>query len=267
MIFDLSIKKIWVILSLPYMHNLKMILQYDGSRYLGWQRQREEDPERPRTIQGKMEQVLSRMSGERIRVIGASRTDAGVHAEAQVANFHTSSPLDAGEVLTYCARYLPSDIAVRSVEEVDPRFHARYLALRKRYLYRLWTRTYPDVFRRKFTLHVPEPLDVTAMRQAAAMLVGERDFRSFTSMKSKTKSPVRTLFALELQEGPATLELAFEGDAFLPHMIRIMTGTLLEVGGGRLDPQAVPAILEARDRGVAGPLAPAHGLCLREILY
>jgi tRNA pseudouridine38-40 synthase len=249
------------------MRNLKLILQYDGSRYLGWQRQREEDPVRPRTIQGKLEEVLSRLAGERIAVIGASRTDAGVHAEAQVANFHTASLLAPEQVLAYCARYLPSDIAVCSVQEADPRFHARYLARRKRYVYRLWTRPYPDVFRRRFTLHVPEPLDAAAMRQAAGMLVGERDFRSFTSMKSKTKSPVRALFALEVLEGAGTLELAFEGDAFLPHMIRILTGTLLEVGGGRLDPQAVASILEARDRGAAGPLAPARGLCLREVFY
>jgi tRNA pseudouridine38-40 synthase len=247
--------------------NLKLVLQYDGSRYLGWQRQREEDPERPRTIQGKLEQVLSRLAGERVTVIGASRTDAGVHAEAQVANFHTASPLDPERVLAYCARYLPSDIAVRSVEVADPRFHARYLARAKRYLYRIWTRPYPDVFHRRYSLHLAEPLEASAMRRAAESLVGRKDFSSFTSMKSKTKSAVRTLFALEVLEGAGTLELAFEADAFLPHMIRIMTGTLLEVGAGRLDPQAVAAILEARERSAAGPLAPACGLCLMAVLY
>ncbi len=249
------------------MPNLKMVLQYDGSRYLGWQRQREEDPEHPRTIQGKLEQVLSRLAGERVTVIGASRTDAGVHAEAQVANFHTASPLEPERVLAYCARYLPSDIAVSCVETADPRFHARYMAQRKRYLYRLWTRPYADVFHRKYSLHVAEPLDESAMRRAAEALPGQKDFSSFTSMKSKSKSPVRTLFALEVLEGAGTLELAFEADAFLPHMIRIITGTLLEVGAGRLDPQALPAILEARERSAAGPLAPARGLCLVAVLY
>ncbi len=249
------------------MLNLKMLLQYDGTRYLGWQRQREEDPEHPRTVQGRLERVLSRLAGERVKVIGASRTDAGVHAEAQVANFHTAAPLAPGEVLAYCARYLPSDIAVRSVEEADPRFHARYLARRKRYVYRLWTRPYADVFHRKYSLHLAEPLEAAAMRRAAAFLVGEHDFRSFTSMKSKSKSPVRTLFALEVLEGEGSLELAFEADAFLPHMIRIITGTLLQVGAGRLDPQALGPILEARDRSAAGPLAPARGLCLTAIIY
>jgi tRNA pseudouridine38-40 synthase len=249
------------------MPNLKLVVQYDGTRYLGWQRQREEDPERPRTIQGKLEQVLSRLAGERVTVIGASRTDAGVHAEAQVANFHASSPLEPERVLAYCARYLPSDIAVRSVEEADPRFHARFLARRKRYLYRIWTRPYPDVFHRKYSLHVAEPLEASAMRRAAESLVGQRDFSSFTSMKSKTKSPVRTLFALDVAEEEGSLELAFEADAFLPHMIRIMTGTLLEAGAGRLDPRAVAAILEARERSAAGPLAPARGLCLMAVLY
>ncbi len=248
------------------MGNLKLLLQYDGSRYLGWQRQRE-DGEHPRTIQGRLERVLSRLAGERVTVIGASRTDSGVHAEAQVANFHTIAPLAPKQVLAYCARYLPSDIAVCSVEEVDPRFHARYLARRKRYVYRIWTRPYPDVFHRKFSLQVAEPLDAAAMSRAAGFLVGERDFRSFTSMKSKTKSPVRTLFALEVLEGAGTLELGFEADAFLQHMIRIITGTLLEVGAGRLDPQAMGPILEARDRSAAGPLAPACGLCLMSVLY
>jgi tRNA pseudouridine38-40 synthase len=249
------------------MRNLKLLLQYDGSRYLGWQRQREENPEHPRTIQGRLEQVLSRLAGERVTVIGASRTDAGVHAEAQVANFHTTAPLAPAEVLAYCARYLPSDIAVCSVAEAEPRFHARYLARRKRYVYRIWTRPYADVFHRRFSLQVAQPPDPAAMRRAAAFLVGEHDFRSFTSMKSKTKSPERTLFALEVLEGDGTLELAFEADAFLPHMIRIITGTLLEVGAGRLDPLAMGPILEARDRSAAGPLAPACGLCLTAVLY
>jgi tRNA pseudouridine38-40 synthase len=249
------------------MRNLKLVVQYDGSRYLGWQRQKEEDPQAPRTIQGKLEQVLSRMTGERIQVIGACRTDAGVHAEGQVANFLTSSTLSLQEVRDYLTRYLPEDIAVTAADQVDARFHARYRAKRKRYVYRLWTAPYPHVFRRRYCLHLPEPLDLEAMRRAAALLLGERDFRSFTTSKSKVKSTVRTLHALELSAREGWLELHFEGDGFLHNMARILTGTLLEVGAGRLPAEAMAAILEGGQRSAAGPLAPPQGLCLLGVLY
>jgi len=249
------------------MRNLKLVIRYDGTRYLGWQRQREADPRKPRTIQGKLEELLSRLTGERVALIGASRTDAGVHAEGQVANFHTTSPLSHKELLARCARYLPEDIAVVSVEETDPRFHARYLARGKRYAYRICTTPYPEVFRRRYTLRDPEPLDLAVMRSAAGLLIGEHDFRSFTSLKSKKKLTVRTLHALHIEVHAGGMELFFEGDGFLYNMIRIITGTLLEVGHGRFEPQEVGRILEAKDRSKAGPMAPALGLCLLEVLY
>jgi tRNA pseudouridine38-40 synthase len=249
------------------MRNLKLVVQYDGSRYLGWQRQREEDAEHPRTIQGKLEQVLSRMSGEPVELIGACRTDAGVHAEGQVANFLTGSSLSLQEMRAYLTRYLPEDIAVTAADQVDARFHARYRARRKRYVYRLWTAPYPQVFRRRYCLHHPEPLDLPAMARAAALLTGEHDFRSFTTAKSRSKSAVRTLHRLEVGGQAPWLELGFEGDGFLHNMARILTGTLLEVGAGRLPAEAMSAILEARERSAAGPLAPPQGLCLLEVLY
>jgi tRNA pseudouridine38-40 synthase len=252
------------------MRNLKLVVQYDGGRYLGWQRQREEDPERPRTIQGKLEQVLSRMTGQKVQLIGACRTDAGVHAEGQVANFLTSSSLSLQELREYCARYLPEDIAVIAADQVDARFHARYRARRKRYVYRIWTAPHPNVFRRRYCLHLPQALDLEAMRRAAAALTGEHDFRSFTTSKSRTKSTVRTLHELEIRRQEDWVELFFEGDGFLHNMVRILTGTLLEVGSGRLQPEAMAGILEAGGtpaRSSAGPLAPAHGLCLLEVIY
>jgi tRNA pseudouridine38-40 synthase len=249
------------------MRNLKLVVQYDGSRYLGWQRQREEDPERPRTIQGKLEQVLSRMTGEKVQLIGACRTDAGVHAEAQVANFLTSSTLSLQEMLSYLTRYLPEDIAVTAADQVDDRFHARYRARRKRYVYRIWTAPQPQVFSRRYCLHLPGTLDLEAMRRAAGLLEGKHDFRSFTTAKSRTKPAVRTLYALEVREREGWVELHFEGDGFLHNMARILTGTLLEVGAGRLQAEAMAGILEARERSAAGPLAPAQGLCLLEVLY
>ena len=249
------------------MRNLKLVVQYDGSRYLGWQRQKEEDPERPRTIQGKLEQVLSRMTGEKIQVIGACRTDAGVHAEGQVANFLTSSTLSLQEIRDYLTRYLPEDIAVTAADQVDARFHARYRARAKRYLYRVWTAPHPHVFRRRYCLHLPEILNLQAMRQAAGLLAGEHDFRSFTTSKSKAKSTVRTLHVLEVRDQGGWVELYFEGDGFLHNMARILTGTLLEVGAGRLPAEAMTGILEAGGRSAAGPLAPPQGLCLLEVLY
>jgi tRNA pseudouridine38-40 synthase len=249
------------------MRNLKLVIRYDGTRYRGWQRQREADPRKPRTIQGKLEELLSRLTGERVALIGASRTDAGVHAEGQVANFHTTSPLPHNDLLACCARHLPEDIAVVSVEEVTPRFHARYLARRKRYAYRICTTPYPEVFRRRYTLHHPGHLDPEVMRAAAGLLIGEHDFRSFTSLKSKEKSTVRILRALNIEDQERGMVLFYEGDGFLYNMIRIITGTLLEVGHGRLKPQEVGRILEASDRSTAGPMAPALGLCLLEVLY
>jgi len=249
------------------MRNIKLLVQYDGGRYLGWQRQREEDPERPRTIQGKLEQVLGRLTGESIRLVGASRTDAGVHAEAQVASFQTSSTASLRELLDYLARYLPEDIAVIAADQVDARFHARYRARRKRYLYRVWTAPYPQVFRRRYCLHLPGVLDTAGMRRAAALLAGQHDFRSFTTARSRTKSTVRTLHVLEVREQEGWVELFFEGDGFLHNMARILTGTLLEVGAGRVPAEAMSGILEARARSAAGPLAPPQGLCLLEVLY
>jgi tRNA pseudouridine38-40 synthase len=249
------------------MRSLKIVVQYDGSRYLGWQRQKEEDPEHPRTIQGKLELVFSRMTGEKIQLIGACRTDAGVHAEAQVASFLTSSTLSLREMLAYCARYLPEDIAVAAVDQVDARFHARYRARAKRYVYRIWTAPHSPVFRRRYCLHLPEPLDLDAMRRAAGLLLGEHDFQSFTTLKSKTKSTIRTLRTLEVRAIDSWVELVFEADGFLHNMARILTGTLLEVGSGRLAAEAVPGILAAGERSAAGPLTAPQGLCLLKVLY
>ena len=243
--------------------NIRLTVQYDGGRYLGWQRLGKEE----RTIQGKLEQVLCRVAEEPISVVGASRTDAGVHAEAQVANFLTSGRLAPVEVLDACHRYLPEDIVVTAADEADPRFHARYLARSKTYRYRLCNRPRHDVFLRRYALHVPEPLDLEAVREAAALLVGRKDFRSFAGPRSKAKSTVRTVSGVEVLDEDGIVDLLFRGDGFLTHMVRIMTGTLLEVGLGRRKPQEVAEILAAGQRPNAGPTAPPHGLCLVRVEY
>jgi tRNA pseudouridine38-40 synthase len=247
------------------MRNFRMTIQYDGARYQGWQRLARGSE--ARTIQGRLETVLGRLAGEPVAIVGASRTDAGVHAVGQVANFRTAAPVDADSVLEALGRYLPDDIVVTDVAEVDERFHARYRAKSKVYVYRVCNRRFADVLARAYELHVPAPLDAAAMGTAGRSLLGEHDFRSFTALKSTTKSTVRNLMAFEITVHDGKLALRFEGDGFLYNMIRIITGTLLEVGAGMRPPAQVAAALRLMDRGEAGPAAPPHGLCLEEVRY
>jgi tRNA pseudouridine38-40 synthase len=200
-------------------------------------------------------------------VIGASRTDAGAHALAQVANFHTKCTFDPEAILAYCYEYLPQDIVVTACEEAEERFHARYLATGKIYRYRICNRRLHDVFLRHTALHVAEELDLARIADTLECLLGTHDFGSFTSLKSKKKSTVRTLFDGRVEEHAGVVDLFFHGDGFLMHMVRILTGTLIEVGRGALIPEHVRELLGTRDRSRAGPTVEAHGLCLMEVRY
>lgn len=243
--------------------NYKLTLQYDGSRYDGWQRQ----GNTANTIQGKVEAVLSRLAQAPVELHGAGRTDAGVHALGQAASVQLPHGLTPGQVMDHLNRYLPEDIAVTAVEEAPPRFHARLSAVSKVYRYQLRLGPVPDVFRRKYQYRVEEPLDLAAMERAAALLTGTHDFRSFCANRRFKKSTVRTLRSIELDCRGADLSLTFRGDGFLYHMVRILTGTLLEVGLGKRPPEDMAAILSAKDRSAAGPTAPAQGLVLVEVEY
>jgi tRNA pseudouridine38-40 synthase len=243
--------------------NIRVVLQYDGTRYQGWQRQKLGDA----TIQAKLEAVLSRAADERINVIGASRTDAGVHAAAQVANFHTTSGLPLAGFREACDRYLPEDIAVTAAEEVPERFHARYLARSKRYLYRIRVAPERDVFRRRYEYHLGKRLDLELVRAAAAPLLGTHDFASFCASRTGHKSTVRELTRLEATGRGEIVELAFEAPAFLHGMARIIAGTLIEVGLGRIAPEEVAAMLAGLERRAAGFTAPPEGLCLVAVRY
>ena len=243
--------------------NYKLILQYDGSRYDGWQRQ----GNTANTIQGKVEAVLSRLAQSPVELHGAGRTDAGVHALGQVASVHLPLSLPAGEVMDYLNRYLPEDIAVTAARQAPQRFHARLSARGKVYRYQLRLGAVPDVFRRKYQYRIDQPLDLPAMEAAAAALTGTRDFRSFCADRRFKKSTVRTLEAVQFARRGADLDLTFQGSGFLYHMVRILTGTLLEVGLGKRAPEDMPAILAARDRSAAGFTAPAQGLVLVEVTY
>jgi len=243
--------------------NYKLTIQYDGSRYDGWQRQGNTD----NTVQGKLEGVLSRLAGEPVEVHGAGRTDAGVHALGQVASVKLPGNRTSQEIGSYVNQYLPDDIAVTEVESADDRFHARLSAVGKVYRYAIRMGDTPDVFRRKYQYRVEEPLNVEEMKRAAQLLCGTHDYRSFCSNKRYKKSTVRTVHAIDIVVDGADMTITFRGDGFLYNMVRILTGTLLEVGLGERRAEEMPAILAALDRAAAGKTAPAQGLTLVEVEY
>ncbi|MCI5872893.1 MAG: tRNA pseudouridine(38-40) synthase TruA [Clostridiales bacterium] len=245
------------------MNNYRITIQYDGTRYRGWQSQNSTDE----TIQGKITEVLSRMSGEDVAVIGSGRTDAGVHARGQVANFYLSNAWDVEEMQDYLNRYLPEDIAVTQAEKADERFHSRYQAKSKTYLYRIHTGRIPEVFERKYVYDYQAPLCAERMKKAAELLIGTHDFRSFCGNKKMKKSTVRTIYDICIEESEQELRIFYTGDGFLQNMVRILTGTLIEIGDGRREPEEITEILEAKDRERAGYTAPACGLTLLEVVY
>lgn len=242
--------------------NYKLTICYDGSRYYGWEHQPDRD-----TIQGKLESVLTRMCGEFIDVTGAGRTDAGVHARAMVANAFMDTDRKPDEIRDYMNRYLPDDIAVREVREASMRFHARYKAVGKLYCYTCYDGPVKPVFQRKYVTVLDFHPDVEKMRQAAAYLEGKLDYKSFCGNPHMKKSTVRIVDSIEIVKKGGFIYFNYHGTGFLQNMVRILTGTLLEVGKGKIDPEEIPQIIEARDRKLAGPTAPPGGLCLMKVDY
>lgn len=245
------------------MANYKIILQYEGTKYQGWQRQDSTE----NTIQGKLERLLSKMCNEPVEIQGSGRTDAGVHAFGQVANFHCSREFSEAEILEYMNRYLPEDIGVIRAEQVPERFHSRLNAKGKTYCYRVMTGNIPHVFDRRYVYEHPEKLELDRMKKAAEYLIGTHDFKAFTSAKRGKKSTIRTIKTIDIERLGDEIRFVYKGDGFLYHMVRILTGTLLEVGEGKRDWQDIPAVLESKDREKAGFLAPAKGLALMEVIY
>ena len=242
--------------------NYRLTLAYDGTRYRGWQRLEQTEL----TVQGKLEAVLTSVFGVPVEVHGSGRTDAGVHARGQVASFHAPEK-PCAEVLRALRRYLPEDIGALSLAYAPPRFHARLSAKGKTYYYRIWNSEVPDVFGRRWRVQLADEFDLDAMRQAAALLLGTHDFRAFCANKQFKKSSVRTLRRCDIVREGSELRFALTADGFLHHMVRILVGTLLEVGRGKRRPEDIPAILDGRLRADAGETAPAKGLCLMEVFY
>ena len=244
------------------MRNFKLTLCYDGSRYKGWQRQGNTE----NTIQGRLETLLSRLLEQPVEVSGSGRTDAGVHARAQVCSFRAETALDCETLLAMIRRYLPEDIGALALCDAPERFHARLSCREKTYVYRIWNSDEPNVFARNYLYTTREPLDTPAMEQAAAGLLGRHDFSSFCGMKMK-KSAVRELREVKLERLGGELRLSLTGDGFLYNMVRIIVGTLIEVGRGERRPEDMEAVLKARNRAAAGFTAPAKGLILWEVRY
>lgn len=266
------------------MKNYKITIQYEGTRFQGWQRQTSTD----NTIQGKIEAILSKMCGVPVEINGAGRTDAGVHSKGQVANFKIHTDKTAAEIMDYLNLYLPEDVAVVEIEEVNDRFHARLNAKGKHYQYRLRTAVTSDVFSRRTVCPYAEipnvgmadkaqeeaskcvnkeyVLDVNAMKEAAKLLGGKHDFKAFTSNHRTKKSTVRTI-DIQITETPEEIVFDYTGDGFLYHMVRILTGTLIEVGEGKRTPESMTNILNSEERANAGVLVPAKGLTLVEVYY
>jgi tRNA pseudouridine38-40 synthase len=247
--------------------NYKFTISYDGTRFFGWERQ----PGKDMTIQGKLESVLTRMAGlpegERVDVIGSGRTDAGVHARAQTANAIFDTELSEDEIQAYMNQYLPEDISVNEVRVCSDRFHSRYNALGKTYRYTCWYGASKPVFDRKYVTVLENQPDAEKMREAAQYLIGTHDFKSFCGNSKMKKSTVRCVDAINIETSGNYIRLYFHGNGFLQNMVRILTGTLLEVGYGNIAPQEVKEILEACDRQKAGPTAPPEGLCLMKVDY
>ncbi|MDR2023436.1 MAG: tRNA pseudouridine(38-40) synthase TruA [Hungatella sp.] len=243
--------------------NYRMILEYDGSRYDGWQKQGNTE----QTIQGKIEHVLERMMGQAVEVHGSGRTDAGVHALAQVANFHGDTRMKEEEIMEYLNQYLPEDIRVKTVERAAERFHSRLNAQEKTYLYRIEMGEKKQVFERKYIYGLFKELDIEAMERAASFLTGEHDFKSFCANRKMKKSSVRVLKQIDFDQQGSRLLIRYTGNGFLYNMARILTGTLIEVGLGQRKAEEMKEILNAKDRNGAGFTAPPEGLFLEQVRY
>jgi tRNA pseudouridine38-40 synthase len=243
--------------------NFRLDIQYDGGNYKGWQRLGDDN----KTIQWRIEQVLSRMFEKEIKILGCGRTDAGVHAINQVANFHVASSFDQEEVRAYLNRYLPDDIAITGVSNESQNFHSRLSSTQKTYLYRIWQGDWSNPFERKYSMHVRRHLDLNQMKRAAGLFFGTHDFTAFSNSKSKKKSKVRTVFSIDIDETDKMLEIRITGDGFLHHMVRKMMGLLIEVGLDAVQPDQVLSILASKDRSRVKSLAEPQGLFLEKVVY
>lgn len=242
--------------------NYKMIISYDGTHYRGWQRLKNDE----KSIQYKMERVLSELYKSEIKVIGSGRTDAGVHALCQTANFHADNTFTTAEIYKYVNHYLPEDIAVSNVDLVDEQFHSRFNVSERHYQYKIWNGIHSNVFERKNSYWVKEPLNTSAMKAAAKLFIGTHDFLGFSS-KSKKKNTTKEIYNITITNDGPMIIIDLYGEGFLYNMVRIMVGTLIEIGLSKKDIGVIQRVFTSGLREDAGYTVPGKGLCLVDITY
>ena len=243
--------------------NIKLLIEYDGTNYQGWQVQ----PKGP-TIQGILEEKIGLLTGQPVQLFGSGRTDSGVHALGQVAHFKTQSQMDIHTIRRALNSLLPHDIVIQKAEEVDEGFHARKYSKSKIYEYRILNRNLRSAFHRGYVWHIPQKLNLTEMKKATQSLIGEHDFSAFRTVGSPTRTTVRRVIRAEWKRGrDGLIRFEIEANGFLKQMVRSIIGTLVEIGKGRMEAAEIREILNSRDRKEAGPTAPAQGLFLKEVKY
>lgn len=244
------------------MRNIKLTIEYDGTSYGGWQKQKNN-----RTIQQCIEEAIKLLTGEEVELIGSSRTDAGVHAKGMVANFITNSQIPADKFREAINTKLPDDIGIIKSEEVDKNFHSRYDSKGKTYCYTLVNRYEKVCIGRNYVYQVREELNYDLMKEAAKYFLGKHDFKAFKTNGSSVKTSVRTISGLELELKDDVIKIFVSADGFLYNMVRIIVGTLIEVGKGKIKPESIERIIKNGDRSKAGPCVPPNGLVLEKVFY
>lgn len=244
------------------MRNIRLTIEYDGSNYLGWQRQKSGS-----TIQNTLEEAIRSLTNEEIEVIGSSRTDAGVHAKGFVANFKTNSRIPAYKYREAINHKLPDDIVILKSEEVEEEFHSRYNARGKTYSYSILNREVPPAIGRNYLYHVKRKLDLEAMKEACKYFIGTHDFAAFKSSGSSVKTTIRTIYELNIEENNDIIKIYVTGDGFLYNMVRIIVGTLIMVGFNKIMPNEIENIIAHKDREKAGICVPSSGLILEKVYY
>ena len=244
------------------MRNIKLVIEYDGKGFNGWQKQ----PTKL-NIQGEIERAIGEITGEEIDLIASGRTDAGVHSLGQTANFKTESNIPIEKFAIAINSKLKRSIVIKSAEEVDERFHSRYSVKSKRYRYTINNSEMGSAIYRDMEYHFPMKLDIEAMKIAAKAFEGEHDFKAFKASGTSSKSSVRTIYKAEVITNADRIYLELTGNGFFYNMGRIIAGTLVDVGIGKIKPDEIPEIIETKERTRAGKTLPAHGLCLMEVMY
>ena len=244
------------------MRNIKLIIEYDGKGFNGWQKQ----PNKL-NIQGEIEKAISEITGEEIDLIASGRTDAGVNSLGQTANFKTNSSIPIEKLPIAINSKLKKSIVIKSAEEVDERFHSRYSVKSKKYRYTINNSKYGSAIFRDMEYHFPQKLDVDLMKKAAKYFEGEHDFKAFKASGTSSKSSIRTIYKADIIQNEDRIYIELTGNGFLYNMVRIISGTLLDVGIGKIKPEEIQKIIDGKDRKLAGKTLPAKGLCLIEVNY